>query len=242
MSNVHRNLLALQPAAVVAALMSTCLAAGTASAAEPPPIGAFTDAPAVSLVSISPTGKYLAIAMRQGEERAFQVVTHPEREVKVNFLLGEDREVAAAAWLSDDLLLATPARRMWWTGGEQRAPTGELVTINAATGRSRTIGNGRPLHLLPAMPNHILVAASESPRFGEVHRYDLRLPRSRQVRNLRQVARSPTPQNAGGGFVVDADGRVAFAIGNTADYRTVVHYRGDDGEDWQLLESHRTGG
>lgn len=246
MSNAHRNLLALRPPAVLATVathMAACLSStGTASAAEPPPVGAFTDAPAVSLVSISPTGKYLAIAMRQGEERAFQVVTHPEREVKVNFLLGEDRQVANAAWISDDLLLATPARRMWWTGGEQRASTGELVTINAATGRSRTIGSGRPLHLLPAMPNHILVAASESPRFGEVHRYDLRLPHSRQIKQLRQVARSPTPQNAGGGFVVDADGRVAFAIGNTEDYRTVVHYRSDDGEDWQLLESHRTRG
>lgn len=240
---MHRNLLPQRPAAMlasgVAALVVAWPSAGGETAAEPPPIEAFTDAPAVSLVSISPSGKYLAIAMQQGEERAFQVVTHPEREVKVNFLLGEDREVAAAAWVSDDLLLATPARRMWWTGGQQRARSGELVTIDAASGRSRTIGVGRPLHLLPDASNHILVAVSESPRFGEVHRLDLRLPRNRQ--KLRQVARSPAPQNAGGGFVVDADGRVAFAIGNTPDYRTVVHYRSDDGQDWQLLESHRTG-
>lgn len=219
--------------------LSLCVgAAGAEQSPAPalPPVSAFTDEAQIATVSISPTGEYLAFTLRQGGESVYRIVTHPQREVKASFRLGERREVAAASWVTDHLLLAAPARRT--LGSPTESPTGELATINARNGQITQIGRGFLLHTLPDAPNHVLVTGSRD-RFGEVYRLNLRLPTSRQ--NAQRVARSPVPHDGGGGFVVDDAGRVALSIGRTEDNEVAVHHREPGSQDWRLLHTHAQG-
>ena len=219
-----------------------CLAALTSPAApaapvaeeadaELVPISAFTDDAAAATVSISPGGEYLALTLRKDGKSAFQVRSYPDMEVKASYQLGDKREVAGAIWVSDHILVGTPAERVRGLSSETRALTGELVTIDARSGRTQRVGWGGVLDILPNAPNQILISGSRD-RFGEAHRLNLRLPASRQ--NSRRVARSPVPRNS---FVVDEKGRVAFAVGVDEQNRTVVYHR-KSGADWRQVQRH----
>ena len=217
-----------------------CLAALAPSAApdeananaELVPITAFTDDAAVAMMSISPGGEYVAMTLRKDGESAFQIRSYPDMEVKASFLLGDKREVARTTWVADHILLGTPAERMLGQGRERRFLTGELVTIDARSGRTQRVGWGSLLDILPNAPNQILVAASAD-RFGEARRLNLRLPASRQ--SSRRVARSPIPRNA---FVVDEKGRVTFAFGVDEKNRNVVYHRKGSAADWRRVQRH----
>ena len=196
-----------------------------ATAAQPPPISAFTDRAEVSDVRISPTGRYIAAAMRDGEAASFRIITNPEREQKVHIPLGDKREIANFAWAADDVLLVTAARR--FPGYDFTARTGELMTINAETGHTKRVGAGELLSILPDDPGHILVTASAD-RFGEAHRLNLK------SRHMSRVARSAVPRAS---FVHRADGSIAFSIGETVDNQAQIHYR-ERGNKWALVESY----
>ena len=199
--------------------------------AELVPISAFTDDAAAATVSISPGGEYLALTLRKDGKSAFQVRSYPDMEVKASYQLGDKREVAGARWVSDHILLGTPAERMVGGAREMRALTGELVTIDARSGRTQRVGWGGLLDILPNAPNQILISRSAD-RFGEARRLNLRLPASRQ--NARRAARSPVPRNS---FVVDEEGRVAFAVGVDEENRTVVYHR-QGNADWRRVQRH----
>ncbi len=218
----------------VAAWIAALICGGVA-AAELPPVGAFTDEARVATVSISPTGEYLAFTLRQDGESVFRIVTHPQGEVKAGFRLGDRREVASSRWVTDHLLLARPAVRA--LGSATETPTGELVTIDARNGQTKTVGWGALLDILPDAANQALIVTARNPRFTEVHRLNLRVPASRQ--SGRRVARSPVPR---GSFVVDDERRVAFATGVTKENEVAVYYREGSARDWRLVQSHAQGG
>ncbi len=209
--------------------LAAALIASTCTAAELPPVAAFTSQAKVALVSISPTGEYLAATIRDGDNSAFQVITHPKREVKVNFPLGDRREIARIWWVADDMLLVAPARR--GQGSEFLGRTLELMTIHAETGKTERVGFGTVLDTLPDDAEHILISRTQD-RFGEAHRLNLK------SRSSRRVARSAAPY---GGFVPDASGDVLFSIGENQDNMVEVHYRAKRGDDWALVESHGIG-
>lgn len=210
------------------------LLCGVVAAAELPPVGAFMDEARIATVSLSPTGEYLAFTIRQDGESAFRIVTHPQAEMKASFRLGDRREVAAWSWVTDHLLVVAPMFRA--LGSAMETPTGELVTIDARNGQTKTVGRGVLLDILPEAANQVLIVTARNPRFTEVHRLNLRVPASRQ--SGRRVARSPVPQ---GSFVVDDERRVAFATGLTKENEIAVYYRDGSAQGWRLVQSHAQG-
>ncbi|MCE2460582.1 MAG: hypothetical protein J4F38_07365, partial [Pseudomonadales bacterium] len=148
-------------ATVRAVAASILVGAGTVPAeTEPPPISLFTDRSEVAAVSLSPTGRYLAASIRQGDEAAFQVITLPEREVKVNFPMGTEREIARIYWATDDLLLVSPARQALTL--DIMGLTLELMTVDAETGQTERVGGGSLIDILPDDPEHVLISASSN--------------------------------------------------------------------------------
>ena len=204
------------------ALVVLCAVAAQAQ----PPVSDFTSQSEVAAVSISPTGRYITATIRQGERSEFQILTHPEREFKVQKTLGDAAEVAAVTWLSDELALMRPAYRVF--GTDIKAQSGQLATINAETGHVRRSGGGTVLDTLPDDPKEILVAVPTA-RFAEAFRVNIRSG------SRRRVARSAAPQGA---FVPSGAGEVLVSIGVSTENYQEIHTRGGPGQRWNLVASY----
>lgn len=221
-STLHRS----QRITAKAWIFTTLAVAGKAAAAEaaPPPISFFTDRAEVAAVSISPTGRYLAASIRRGDKAAFQVITLPEREVKVNFPLGTGREIARIYWARDDLLLVSPVRQALTL--DIMGLTLELITVHAETGKTDRVGIGSLIDILPDDPEHILISASAN-RFAQAHLLNLK------SKSMRRVASGPVPY---GSFVPNAEGKVVIGTGENENNHVEVHYR--EGRKWRLIGRH----
>ncbi|MDE0038140.1 MAG: alpha/beta fold hydrolase [Gammaproteobacteria bacterium] len=214
----------LKPRRAVALAMAA-LCSLPAAGAEPPPVAAFAALPDVEGITISPTGRYLTASIRQGENAQFQIVTLPEREMKVNVALGDKREVTQVVWLTDQVALFQQAWRVM--GTDYKVPTGALATVHAETGFVQPAGGGSVIDILPEEPDHILVHMPEN-RFGLAYRLDIR------SRHPRQVARSAAPF---GTFVPDADGNILVTVGQSNDNRRQIHTRPAPRKRWGLVAS-----
>ncbi len=208
------------------ALAALC-GAGLASA-EPPPISAFTDRNAFDNVEISPTGEYMAVTMAHEDGGAtFRVLTHPDREIKINRNFDEGRAIADLEWVADSHLVVTPAERglVFASLGITR----ELTTVAVKTGMVDRLAFGQLLDILAEDPKHILYV-NTTDRFLEA--YKGRLGGSSQ-----RIARGAAPR---GSLVPSAEGGIAFSTGRTADNQTEVYFR-EGRKSWQLLERHGYG-
>ena len=209
--------------AVSLAMAAICSLA--AAADEPPPVAAFAALPEVEGITISPTGRYLTASIRQDESAAFQIITHPERELKVNVALGDKREITDVVWLTDEVALFQQSWRVM--GTDYKVPTGALATVHAETGFVQQAGGGSVIDMLPDQPDHILVHIPEN-RFGLAYRLDIR------TRHPRQVARSAAPF---GTFVPDAAGNILITVGQSDDNRRQIHTRPAPRKRWRLVAS-----
>ena len=212
-----------------ALLAAASLAAGLAAAAELP-VSAFTNEPDLRLISISPTGAYLARAKRDGEFGTFQVVTYPDREVKINYGLGRHTEVGNLTWIGDDRLLITALRFV--RAVDLRVPTGELHVVEVESGKMDLLVRGGALmHRLPDDADHVLILRYQN-RFAEAHRMNVKNG------HLRRIARSAT---RGGNLLANAEGKLEFSMGTNDEFVREVRHR-PAGEDWRLLGTSRYGG
>lgn len=194
------------------------------------PVSAFTDDPELGLISISPTGAYLARAKRDGEFGTFQVVTYPEREVKINYGLGRHTEVGDLAWIGDDRLLITSARFVPFMDLE--IPIGELHVVEVESGKMDFLVRGAALmHRLPDDADHVLILRYEN-LFAEAHRMDVKNG------HLRRIGRSAT---RGGHLLANAAGEPEFSIGTNDEFVSEVRHR-PKGDDWRVLGTARFGG
>ena len=172
------------------------------------PVSVFTDDPELGLISISPSGDYLARSKRDGEYGTFQVVTYPEREVKINYGLGRHTEVGGMTWFDDDRLLITGVRFVP-VSGPPRVPTGELHVVEVESGKMDLLVRGGALmHQLPDEPDHVLILRYNN-RFAEAHRMNVKNG------HLRRIARSAT---RGGNLLANAEGRLEFSMGTNDEF------------------------
>ncbi len=172
-------------------------------------------------VQISPSGEYLAVTKREGDDNWFAAFTYPERELTFSFNLGDEREIAQMVWVDDEFLVVTPRRRIF---ADVMGMTGELMSIHVENGRTRNLGRGTVIHTLPNDPEHVLVRASAD-RFAEVYLQNVR------NESRRRVARGAVPR---GGFVTDEEGEVVFSTGTNAENEAEVYRR--RGNRWDLIE------
>ena len=193
---------------------------------RPPPISVFTGASEVGGITISPSGRYLTAAIRQGDEAEFQIIKDPERETTVNIGLGTEREVIQVVWLSDELALFRQSKRV--LGRDYKSTTGEFATIHAETGHIQRAGAGALIDILPDQPDHVLIQGG-SDRFAEAYRVDIR------SRRPMKVARSAAPQ---GSFVPNAEGEILVSIGVNTDNEQEIHTRESTSGRWNLVATY----
>ena len=182
-------------------------------AAEPPPIPAFTDPPKYFGVKISPGGTYAAASFYLEEEARFRVFDLTTQEIKTNFGMGKERRINDFWWVTDDIVIVTPAQRV--RGSDFYFPTGAKLAIEIGSGRRTDLYFGGIYDVMPDEENNIMVMGAEG-RHSEVYRMDIKSSAKQQL------ARSANP---GGLFVFDRDRSIVFTIGQNELGDTEVHYR-----------------
>lgn len=204
---------------------------------------------------LSPTGQYLAVAMRRDGVKILVVLRHDTLDVASVLKFNAPNEVDRFYWANDERLLVSLAI----TFGPYEFPmsTGELHAVDAdgkngrmvfgqrvedrdAPGRLGSpkdfVGGHSVLHLLPNDPRHVLIATYRSNRGREQISEAALL----DVYNgqLRTVAYAPLRDAF---MLADNDGVVRFALGRNQDYAYEVHYRRDAKAPWQRVATTSIG-
>ncbi len=178
------------------------------------------------IVSISPTGKHIAVTRREGEQALFQVYTHPENERVFNYDVGTKKEIRFMRWVNDRAMVFGYARR-FMNIGDAKGWTTELLSFDVKKLKLERLPNGFLLHTLPDDPDHILIEGSAT-KFNQAHKVNV------YNGTLRRVARAA---GANGTFVSDHEGNVVFSTATNADDIDEVYIRKGRGK-WRLIESH----
>lgn len=191
-------------------------------AAEPPPISAFTDPPKYLGVKVSPGGDYIAASLYVGEEARFRVFDLATQEIKTSFGMGKERRINDFWWVTDDIVIVTPAQRV--PGSDFYYPTGAKLAIEVQSGRNTDLQFGFLYDVMPDEEDSIMVMGYEG-RHSEVYRMDIKSSAKQQL------ARSANP---GGLFVFDRDRSIVFTMGENELGDQEVHYREGRGR-WEHI-------
>ncbi|TXK64419.1 S9 family peptidase [Alkalisalibacterium limincola] len=185
----------------------------------------FFKRPEFTEVGLSPKGDYLAITVPQEDRTELAVLRVSDRRIMSKWDYGARMHPYEVQWVSDDRFMVKVAEKTNWFDGYVLTEY-RVFFANADGGRRFAVEHGATytvLSTLPEDPRHILVQRSiDSP-----HVFRMGVARG----NLTRVAVSPMDN---GGFAIDADGQVRYAIGQDRSRKhTQVHRRVDDG--WQLV-------
>lgn len=217
--------------------------------AAPIPVRDFARQPEFEDAKLSPTGQYLAVAMRRDGVKILVVLRHDTLDVASIVKFNAPNEVDRFYWANDERLLVSLA--VMYGPYDFPISTGELHAVNAngdaglmvfgrraedrdAPSRINAIkdfeGSQALLHLLPKDPRHVLIATYRDNRGREqiseaalLDIYDGR---------LRTVARAPVRDAF---MLADNDGVVRFALGRNKDFALEVHHRRDAKSPWQRV-------
>lgn len=185
----------------------------------------FFKRPEFTEVGLSPNGNYLAITVPQEDRTELAVLRVSDRQIMSKWDYGAKMHPYEVEWVSDDRFMVKVAERTNWfdglVGTEYR-----VFFANADGTRRFAVDNGatyQVLSTLPQDPRHILVQRS----INSPHVFRMGVARG----NLTRVAVSPMDI---GGFAIDADGQVRYAIGqDRSRKRNQVHRRVENG--WELV-------
>lgn len=177
--------------------------------------------PEFTEVELSPGGEYLAITVPQEDRTELAILRVADREVMSKWDYGPRMHPYEVQWVSSDRFMVKVAEKTNWFDGFV-ATEYRVFFANADAGRRMAVENGatyRVIDTLPEDSRHILVQRTiERP-----HLFRMEVARGR----LSRVAVSPMET---GGFAVDADGQVRYAIGMDRNGRRIeIHRRVGDG-------------
>lgn len=217
--------------------------------ASPIPVRDFARQPEFEEAKLSPTGKYLAVALRRDGVKILVVLRHDTLDVASVVKFNAPNEVDRFYWANDERLLVSLAV----TFGAYEFPmsTGELHAVDAdghngrmvfgqraedrdAPGRiggvKDFVGGHSVLHLLPNDPRHVLIATYRSNKgreqISEAALLDI------YSGALNTVATAPLRDAF---MLADNAGVVRFALGRNKDFDFEVHYRRDAKSPWQRV-------
>ncbi|KAF1711671.1 S9 family peptidase [Pseudoxanthomonas sacheonensis] len=194
------------------------------------PIRDFFKDPEFRSVRLSPDGKHMSVIIPQGDRSILAVLQVSDRKVIGKWDYGENRHFEEVLWVNNDRLL-------FWVGFKLgsfdfKIAKGDLYASNIdGTGRL-DIENGAFYSIVdttPADRETVLVQRSVDSAFlFKLNVYNGRIT---------TVATAPVD---GGGFLVDHDLKVRYAVGSMNDGRQVTLRK--DGEKWtKIHESERSG-
>ncbi|WP_295570433.1 prolyl oligopeptidase family serine peptidase [uncultured Stenotrophomonas sp.] len=218
---------------------------GTAAAID---LGAYVRADKFGDVMLSPGGDYLAATVPADGFTAVIILRTDDNTPVGNLRPPLNSHVFNMHWVNNDQVMFGLAQKF----GTRDAPwaTGELLTLDARTGRPELLVGYRDLGLrvrpkyrtsaaaflsdaLPGDDAHVVIAVGGSRLDANGYAAQLELASGKQ----RLLARAPMP---GASYVVDARGDVRFVQGVGTDNVRRLYHR--NGGDWVLVNDEKRSG
>lgn len=229
----------------LAAIIVAGLWCGTAAAID---LGAYVRADKFGDVMLSPGGDYLAATVPADGFTAVIILRTDDNTPVGNLRPPLNSHVFGLHWVNNDQVMFGLAQKF----GTRDAPwaTGELLTLDARTGRPELLVGYRDLGLrvrpkyrtsaaaflsdaLPGDDAHVVIAVGGSRLDANGYAAQLELASGKQ----RLLARAPMP---GASYVVDARGDVRFVQGAGTDNVHRLYHR--NGGDWALVNDEKRSG
>jgi len=229
----------------LAAIIVAGLCCGTAAAID---LGAYVRADKFGDVMLSPGGDYLAATVPADGFTAVIILRTDDNTPVGNLRPPLNSHVFGLHWVNNDQVMFGLAQKF----GTRDAPwaTGELLTLDARTGRPELLVGYRDLGLrvrpkyrtsaaaflsdaLPGDDAHVVIAVGGSRLDANGYAAQLELASGKQ----RLLARAPMP---GASYVVDARGDVRFVQGDGTDNVHRLYHR--NGGDWALVNDEKRSG
>lgn len=229
----------------LAAIIVAGLWCGTAAAID---LGAYVRADKFGDVMLSPGGDYLAATVPADGFTAVIILRTDDNTPVGNLRPPLNSHVFNMHWVNNDQVMFGLAQKF----GTRDAPwaTGELLTLDARTGRPELLVGYRDLGLrvrpkyrtsaaaflsdaLPGDDAHVVIAVGGSRLDANGYAAQLELASGKQ----RLLARAPMP---GASYVVDARSDVRFVQGAGTDNVHRLYHR--NGGDWVLVNDEKRSG
>ncbi|HDS0943806.1 TPA: alpha/beta hydrolase family protein [Stenotrophomonas maltophilia] len=229
----------------LAAIIVAGLWCGTAAAID---LGAYVRADKFGDVMLSPGGDYLAATVPADGFTAVIILRTDDNTPVGNLRPPLNSHVFGLHWVNNDQVMFGLAQKF----GTRDAPwaTGELLTLDARTGRPELLVGYRDLGLrvrpkyrtsaaaflsdaLPGDDAHVVIAVGGSRLDANGYAAQLEMASGKQ----RLLARAPMP---GASYVVDARGDVRFVQGAGIDNVHRLYHR--NGGDWALVNDEKRSG
>ncbi len=209
--------------ALLALLLPFAAAAADKSAPERIDVRDFFRHSEVNDIELSPTGEFLAVTVPQDDRTLLAVLRTEDKGIVAKWDYGANMHVVDVVWVNDERFLVRVAEKL---GSFDRLVADSDVYAANADGTRRmqlTLGNTYEIvDLLPDDPRHILMQRTvERPNLFRVDVYTGRMSK---------VAVSPVES---GGFAVDHEGKVRYAIGQNEDLQLETWRR--YGDDWSKV-------
>ncbi|HEY5646183.1 MAG TPA: prolyl oligopeptidase family serine peptidase [Pseudomonadales bacterium] len=230
-----------------------CVPAQAAAPADD--VRRFIRYPAYDIVSLSPEGKYVAVAHRGDGDEFLSVLRLPDLQPVSATRFSKDLGVDGIIWATEERLLIQPARRHP-TRDDYKLPTGEIAAMNAdgshrdmlygiragvgqmgvkARRRDSEAAWARVIDRLPDDPDHVIIQTMGYQRKGSRNEA-LLLDIHDGV--TRRIARSPVRN---GNFVVDPGGQVNLVAGSNEAGDLEIYAR-KNGQAFELVRQTRLNG
>jgi dipeptidyl aminopeptidase/acylaminoacyl peptidase len=174
----------------------------------------------VNDIELSPTGEYLAVSVPQDDRTLLAVLRTADKGIVAKWDYGANMHVVEVDWVNDERFLVRVAEK---TGSfDYMVGEPNLYGANADGTRRMTVELGGTYQLVDTLPHDdrfVLVQRTvERPNLFRMDVYSGRMSK---------VAVSPVES---GGFAIDRDGKVRYAIGANDELKLETWRR--DGEEW----------
>ena len=214
-------------------ILATALAIAPALAAAQAvevPVGDFFKDPEFTSVSLSPTGKYITVSVPQGDRTVLAAFEVEGMKLVGKWDYGEKKHIDRVTWVNDERFLMFVSRKLGRF--DFRVGTPDVYASNV-DGTQRAdmpnLGYYGIVDLTWDDPRTILVQRSVESAF--LSKYDV------YTGKVTTVATAPIRF---GGFVLDHEGKVRYAVGQEEDQSRVTLRR--DGERWIPVHTAELGG
>ncbi|MCP1727641.1 dipeptidyl aminopeptidase/acylaminoacyl peptidase [Natronospira proteinivora] len=207
---------------------------GDGFAEEPVPVEKLAQLPEFTDVSLSPDGRYVALAAPADDQTGLAVLdisALPDIQVTNALQLRTEEHVAAIHWLNTDRVLFETDRQVGTLA--QPRPTGRFYTVAADGGRPDLLHDGGTQGSVGRHATLMSLLPDEPERFMVIDLATDRGPRAEIINaesgRTSTAAVSPFDN---GGLLADRDGQVRFAYAQKDDGTPQFSYRDSMEDDW----------
>lgn len=214
---------------VVACCMLAMLGLGSAQAREVPVADFFKD-PEFTSVSLSPTGEYITVSVPQGDRTVLAAFRVSDMKLVGKWDWGSKKHIERVTWVNDERFFMFVTRKVGRF--DARVGISDVYASNVDGTLRADIPNGGTYQIIDTLdsdPENILVARSVDSAY--LFKMDV------DDGSVRTVASSPLRL---GGFVVDHDDDLRYAVGQNEKNEEVILRR--EGDEWVEVHTGKMGG